>query len=198
MNLNPLECYRTYIALKNHFTQKKYDYHKYNGKVKASLQSFYKRKDRFWFEKISRTKSEEEIKNFFVANFVSCDDPQTLWIGEIIKNGEKNYKEWQKRIQSLSYTFKEELAEISSENDLISSFKIIGSKHSRLIKKYLSGKVSLETMVILNKILNYKINYDKNLLDPVWELTSMKIEKYSPFIHIDVDRYKTIIKEFIK
>lgn len=198
MNLSPLECYRTYIALKNHFTQKKYDYHRYNGKVKASLQSFYKRKDRFWFEKMSRTKTEEEIKNFFVANFASCDDPQTLWIGEIIKNGEKNYKEWQKRIQSLSYIFKEELDAISSDNDFISGFKIVGSKHSKLIKQYLSGKVSLETMVILNKILNYKNNYDKNLLDPVWELTSMRIEKYSPFIHIDMEKYKTIIKEFIK
>lgn len=198
MNLNPLECYRTYIAIKNHFTQKKYDFHKYNGKVKASLQSFYKRKDRFWFEKMSRTKTEDEIKNFFVANFASCDDPQTLWIGEIIKNGEQNYKNWQKKLQSLTYIFKEELDVIFSGGDVVSNFKVIGSKHPRIIKLYLSGKISLETLVILNKILNYKSNYDKNLVDPIWEFTSMKIEKYSPFIHIDMDKYKNIIKEFIK
>lgn len=198
MNLNPLECYRTYIAIKNHFTQKKYDYHKYNGKVKASLQSFYNRKDRFWFEKMSRTKTEEEIKNFFVANFASCDDPQTLWIGEIIKNGESNYKQWQKKIQSLSYLFKEELDIIFSEGDFVSNFKVMGSKHPRIIKLYLSDKISLETLIILNKVLNYKTNYDKNLIDPIWEFISMKLEKYSPFIHIDIDRYKNIIKEFIK
>lgn len=198
MNLNPLECYRTYIAIKNHFTQKKYDYHKYNGKVKASLQSFYKRKDRFWFEKMSRTKTEEEIKNFFVANFVSCDDPQTLWIGEIIKNGESNYRQWQKKIQSLTYLFKEEIDAIFSEGDFISNFKVEGSKHPRIMKLYLSNKVSLETMVIMNKFLNYKKNYDQKLIDPIWEFTSMKIEKYSPFIHIDENKYKDIIKEFIK
>lgn len=198
MNLNPLECYRTYIAIKNHFTQKKYDFHKYNGKVKASLQSFYKRKDRFWFEKMSRTKTEEEIKNFFVANFALCDDPQTLWIGEIIKNGESNYKNWQRKLQSLSYLFKEELDVIFSEGDFVSNFKVVGSKHPRIIKLYLSKKVSLETLVILNRVLKYKSNYDKNLVDPIWEFTSMKIEKYSPFIHIDMDKYKTILKEFIK
>jgi hypothetical protein len=166
--------------------------------VKASLQSFYNRKDRFWFEKMSRTKTEEEIKNFFVANFASCDDPQTLWIGEIIKNGEQNYKNWQKKLQSLTYIFKEELDVIFSDGDFVSNFKVIGSKHPRIIKLYLSGKVSLETLVILNRVLKYKSNYDKNLIDPIWEFTSMKIEKYSPFIHIDMDKYKNIIKEFIK
>lgn len=198
MNLTPLECYRTYIAIKNHFTQKKYDYHKYNGKVKASLQSFYKRKDRFWFEKMSRTKTEEEVKDFFVANFAFCDDPQTLWIGEIIKNGESNYKQWQKKVQSLTYLFREELDIIFSEGNFVSNFKVVGSKHPRIIKLYLSKKISLETLIILNRVLKYKENYDRNLIDPIWEFTSMKIEKYSPFIHIDIDKYKNIIKEFIK
>ena len=197
MNLTPLECYKTYISIKNHFTQKKYDYHKYNGKVKASLQSFYKRKDRFWFEKMSRIKTEEEVKDFFVANFVHCEDPQTLWIGEIIKNGESNYREWMKKNQSLTYIFKEEL-NLICEDSLLNSFKITGSKHSKLIKLFLSKKVSLETLVILNKIFNYKQKYDKELIDPVWEFISMKIEKYSSFVRIDVSKYKNIIKEFIK
>jgi hypothetical protein len=197
LNLTPLECYKTYISIKNHFTQKKYDYHKYNGKVKASLQSFYKRKDRFWFEKMSRIKTEEEVKDFFVANFVHCEDPQTLWIGEIIKNGESNYREWMKKNQSLTYIFKEEL-NLICEDSLLNSFKITGSKHSKLIKLFLSKKVSLETLVILNKIFNYKQKYDKELIDPVWEFISMKIEKYSSFVRIDVSKYKNIIKEFIK
>lgn len=197
MNLTPLECYRTYISIKNHFTQKKYNYHKYNGKVKASLQSFYKRRDRFWFEKMSRIKNEEEIKNFFISNFVTCEDPQTLWIGDIIKNGESNYKKWQKKIQSLSYIFKEEL-DILNKDGLIESFKIKGNKHPKIIKLYLSKKVSLETLVILNKILKYKKKYDEKLLDPVWEFTSMKIEKYSPFINLDISKYKNIIREIIK
>jgi len=87
LKLNPHNCYKTYLALKNHFTKDHYDYHRHSGKVKASIESFYKRKDRFWFEKLSRNKTDNEIINFFVANFVTCNDPQSLWIGEIIKEG---------------------------------------------------------------------------------------------------------------
>ena len=105
----PFDTYKTYLALKNHFTKDSYDYHKYQGKSRASLQSFYKRKDRYWFEKLSRQKEDKEVVDFFVANFVSCTDPQTVWIGELIKEGEIRYKSWQKRIQSLSYLFKHEL-----------------------------------------------------------------------------------------
>lgn len=194
--MNPLDCYKTYIAIKNHFTQKKYDFHKYNGHVKASLQSFYKRKDRFWFEKMSRTKTDEEIRDFFVANFALSSDPQTLWIGEIIKNGESNYLKWKKRIQSLTYLFKEESELIFSDGNL-SSFKIEGTKHPKIIKLYLSNKVSLETLTIFDRMLHFTKTYDKKLIDPIWEFTSMKIKKYSPFLYIDVEKYKNIVKEFI-
>ena len=104
--MTPFEVYKTYLALKNHFTKDNYDYHKYCGKVRASLQSFYKRKDRFWFEKLSRQKSEKEVIDFFVSNFVSSGDPQSLWIGDIIREGEKTYISWNRKIQSLTYLFK--------------------------------------------------------------------------------------------
>ena len=32
-----------------------------------------------------------------------------MWIGEMIKEGEGRYIEWQKKVQSLSYIFKEEV-----------------------------------------------------------------------------------------
>ena len=61
IKVNPFETYKSYLGLKNHFTRDKYDYHKYCGKSKASINSFYRRKDRFFFEKLSRQKSDEEV-----------------------------------------------------------------------------------------------------------------------------------------
>ena len=120
----PFDCYKTYLALKNHFTKDNYDYHKYCGKSRASLNSFYKRKDRFWFEKVSRQKTNKEVEEFFVASFVSCDDPQSLWIGEIIKNGETQYKQWQRKVQSLSYIFKEEIEKVFEAKNFDKMFLI--------------------------------------------------------------------------
>lgn len=195
--MDPLNCYKTYLAIKNHFTQEKYDFHKYCGKVKANIQSFYKRKDRFWFEKLSRNKTDEEILNFFIANFATCNDPQTLWIGEIIQNGESNYVKWKRKIESLTYTFKEETESLFDQKNIEDIFKVENKKHPIILKEYLQGKISLESMVILNQIFNFKKIFDTKLNDPVWEFTSMKIKKYSPFIHIDKVKYKKILKEFV-
>ena len=194
--MNPFQTYSTFLALKSHFSNKKYNYFTYNGKVRASLQSFYKRKDRFYFEKMSRQKSDEEIVNFFVANFINSDDPGSLWIGEIIREGEENYKNWQRRTQSMSYLFKQEVSIFDASN-FDSMFALEGNKHPRLIKEYLQKKLSLETLVILNEILGYKKRFDSRLLDPVWEMISMKIEKYTPFLRVDKSKYTDLLKSVV-
>jgi hypothetical protein len=191
----PFDTYKTYLALKNHFTKDTYDYHKYQGKSRASLQSFYKRRDRFWFEKLSRQKEDKEVVNFFVANFVSCTDPQTVWIGEMIKDGESKYTSWQKRVQSLSYLFKEESQQLF-ENKFNEIFDC-SKGHPLLLKNFLVGNISIETMVIYDKIFLFRKNFDKKLKDPVWETVSLKIKKYSPFLHIDVFHYKKILKQIV-
>jgi hypothetical protein len=192
----PFDCYKTYLALKNHFTKSSYDYHKYNKKTRASLQSFYKRKDRFWFEKLSRQKDEKEVEDFFVANFVLCNDPETLWIGEIIKEGEDRYTKWQRKVQSLSYVFKEESESLFEENKFEDVFNC-SKGHPPLLKKFLIGKISIETLVIYNKIFLFGNKFDKKLKDPVWETVSRRIKKYEPFLHIEVQRYRKILKELV-
>ena len=192
----PYDAYREYLALKNHFTKNSYDYFAYNKKTRASLQSFYKRRDRFWFEKLSRQRNEKEIEDFFVANFISCNDPETLWIGEIIKEGEDRYKNWQRKIQSLTYLFKQETQNLFEENKFDKVFDCTKG-HPILLKNFLIGKISIETMVIYDTIFMYGNNFDKKLKDPVWEIVSRKIKKYSPFLHIDVFHYKKILKQIV-
>jgi hypothetical protein len=192
----PFDCYKQYLSLKNHFTKEKYDYHKYCGKSRATVQSFYKRKDRFWFEKLARGKGDKEVIDFFVSNFITCTDPNKLWIGEMIREGENRYTEWKKRTQSLSYVFKEEIEIIFSDQDFDTVF-VNKQGHPILLKKYLGGDISIETLVILDKILGFKKNFDSELQDPVWESVSMRMKKYSPFLNIDVFRYKKILKEVV-
>jgi hypothetical protein len=192
----PFDSYKTYLSLKNHFTKDSYDYFKYCGKSRATLQSFYKRKDRMWFEKVSRQKTDQEVVDFFVANFVSCNDPETLWIGEMIKEGEERYQKWQKKIQSLSYLFKEESQSLFEENKFQEVFSC-SKGHPLLLKRFLTGKVSLETLVIYDKIFSYSNNFDKKLKDPVWETVSRRIKKYNPFLNIDIFRFRKILKEIV-
>ena len=192
----PFDAYKCYLSLKNHFTKDSYDYHKYCGESRATVQSFYKRKDRFWFEKVARQKTDQEVVEFFVANFVSCPDPETLWIGEMIKEGEERYTNWKRKVQSLSYVFKEESEELFSQTKVDEVFQC-SKGHPLILKKFLSGKISLETMVIYNRIFLFGNDYDQKLQDPVWQTVSRKIRKYNPFLNIDVFRYRKILKEII-
>jgi len=192
----PFDAYKCYLSLKNHFTKDKYDYHKYCGKTRATVQSFYKRKDRFWFEKLARNKSDEEVVNFFVSNFVMCTDPSKLWIGELIREGETRYEQWKKRTQSLSYIFKEETQSLF-ENQKIDEVFDCSKGHPPILKNFLSGNISPETMVIYDKIFLFGKDFDKKLQDPVWETVSIKLKKYSPFLNIDVLRYRKLLKEIV-
>ena len=192
----PADAYRCYLALKNHFTKDHYDYIKYRGKTRASNEAFYKRKDRFWFEKFARQKNDKEIEDFFVSNFIYSTDPSTVWIGEMIKEGEGRYQEWQKKVQSLTYVFKQETESVF-ENKKVDDMFDCSKGHPPILKIYLKGDISLESMVIYDRILGYGKDFDKRLKDPVWETVSRKIKKYSPFLNIDVSRYKKILKEVI-
>ena len=182
--------------MKNHFTKDSYDYHKYCGKSRASLNAFYKRKDRFWFEKFSRQKNDKEIEEFFIANFASCSDPESMWIGEMIREGEDRYQDWQKKVQSLSYVFKEEAESLFADNKVDEVFDC-GRGHPIVLKKFLGGHISLESMVIYDRILGYGKDFDKKLKDPVWETVSRRVKKYTPFLNINVPRYKKILKEVV-
>lgn len=197
MTVTPLDTYKIYLSIKNHFTKDSYDYHKYRGKSRANLDTFYKRKDRFWFEKLSRQKDDREILNFFVANFIFCDDPQSLWIGEIIKEGESRYENWKKRIHSLPEYFKEEIQNLFKEKNFDDIFSIKGNRHPQLLKEYLNGSLSIESMVILDNILRYKKDFDSKLNDPIWSSVSLRIMKYSSFLHIDVFKFKKILRECV-
>jgi hypothetical protein len=106
------------------------------------------------------------------------------------------YQEWMKRQQSLTYLFKEQSSELFSENEFESIFDC-SRGHPPVLKKFLSGKISIETLVIYHRIFLFGNTFDKHLLDPVWETVSLKIRKYNPFLNIDVFQFKKILREIV-
>ena len=196
IKVTPFETYQAYLGMKSHFTNPKYDFFKYGGKSRATMASFNKRKDKYWFEKTSRKYSDQEVIDFLLSNFVNATNPQNLWIGEIINSGERTYAEWKMRQQSLTYMFKEQSENLLLENDLEKVFSC-SKGHPPVLKKYLGGEISLETLSILERIFSFQKNFDKKLTDPVWETVSMKLKKYLPFLNINVFQFKKILRGIV-
>ena len=63
------DVFRVYMAVKLHFTTN-YNYFDYDGKVNIKLDTFTKRNDRYFFHKLSTKYKQDEILDFFVANFI--------------------------------------------------------------------------------------------------------------------------------
>ena len=196
IKVTPFETYQAYLGMKSHFTNPKYDFFKYGGKSRATMASFNKRKDKYWFEKTSRKYSDQEVIDFLLSNFVNATNPQNLWIGEIINSGERTYADWKMRQQSLTYMFTEQSEKLLLENDLEKVFSC-SKGHPLVLKKYLGGEVSLETLSILEKVFSFQSKFDKKLKDPVWETVSMKLKKYLPFLNINVFQFKKILRDIV-
>jgi len=96
----------------------------------------------------------------------------------------------------LRYIFTNEISSLFDNQEFNSIFETKG-QHPPILKEYLSGRISLETLIILNRILKFSKQYDKVLQDPVWESCSLKIQKYTPFLNLDIESYKKLLKEKI-
>ena len=70
MKVTPFETYQTYLSMKSHFTNSKYDFFKYGGKSRATITSFNKRKDKYRIEKTSKL-DDENIRLAAFSSFIS-------------------------------------------------------------------------------------------------------------------------------
>ncbi|CAB4162737.1 59 protein [uncultured Caudovirales phage] len=189
--MTPFECYNEYMALKNHFCRDSYDYFKYNGKSRLKLDSFEKRKDKLFFQKLAK---HPDLHNFLVANF---SVNSKAWIRELAysDDAEKIYKDWNRRQQSLSYCIKQDLSKLNEKFD--DNFICAENKHPILLQKYLGQEICLETLCILLKLTGAKKYWDKKMeYDLIWCEIKIQVEKYTPFIKYEEEKLKKIVLDF--
>ena len=191
MIMEPFEVYRYYLALKLHFTTDKYDAIQQQGRVRASKQAFLKRNDMLAIRRVAESYSDKEVVNFLVSNFVTGD----RWGGVFDTEAKERYTNWKKRIESLTYTFQKEIGNVVrfcekiniKFEDCLSTTK---GQHPYIFKMYLRGDISIETLVILNKLINFVPGLDEQLSDDlIWPDVSRIITKYEPFLTIQKEKY---------
>ena len=193
------DVYKTYLAVKLHFTTKSYDYVKYDGKVNATLESFTKRRDRYFFHKLSTRYNKDDILDFFVSNF--CAD-SSKWVGNLTKNdGREVYLEYKKRKDSFDYYFRNDCILVCNDfNARRLSFDnglgVFGGQHPRLLQLLLQRKIGLQTLIILDKMVAFVKNWDKEITEKVvWPHWSKKMKKLKPFMNFNETKCKLTLKE---
>jgi hypothetical protein len=200
MKVNAFEAYKRYLALRLHFTTD-YDIKKSQGRVRASEQSFEKRRDKFTFARLANRFEEKELIHALVANFITGDKYGGLYSPEAMRV----YQDWQKRVESLSYLFKEDIDYLIDQVNPISVEGFIAgitncrNGHPPILRAYLGQKIRLETLVIFERLYRLTSDLDTELEgDYVWREVSRLINKYKPFLKVDKERMENIIHTKVK
>ena len=191
--MEPIDVYLMYCAMKAHFGKTDYNFIKYGGKSRVSRNSFFKRKDRYFFVKLSKKyKTENEIRNYFVANFMMEQR------GYVANFNDENYEKWQNRQNNFHDIFTNEIQPMIQ--DFNSLFEIKKSEHPKLMKEYLGKRISLETLIILDELVEYSKKWNEHLRDDIlWPDLKKLMNNYKWFLTFDKKQYRinllTMIKE---
>ena len=75
-------------------------------------------------------------------------------------------------------------------------FLVSNGQHPRLLRLLLSDSISIQTVIILDKVLGFVKRWDKEIKETIiWPEKSFKLKKLNPFIKFNLTKCKFIMKE---
>lgn len=191
------EVYQIYIAVKFHFGGQ-FDYFKYNGQVKTKHESYLKRRDKVFFEKVGKKVYDKAIVAFMVANFAEDSE---MWIGEFIDDfdmANDRYLKWRIRLNQLYQNYENDLDNIISFCDekglaIQDLFVYNPSKHPIIFRFMMEEIIDKETFILLDHVIGFIKPLTKKYGDDlIWTKQINRINKYAPFIRFDSKRVKVL------
>jgi hypothetical protein len=190
--MEPIDVYLMYCAMKAHFGKSDYDFVDYKGKTRIKRDTFYKRKDRSFFVKLARKyNTEEQIKNYFISNFIKDKK------GYIANFTDENYESWKLKRKNFFEIFEVEM------KPLVESFEnlyvVENRQHPKLMREFLGGRVSLETLIILDELVGYGTTWIEEMKDDIiWIDLNNLMDNYERFLTIDQEQYRIRLLKLIE
>ena len=188
------EAYKIYVALNLHYSKGNYDAFKYNFKVNLSPDSYNKKHDKFFFERIgSKYKTQNSVVKYFAANILK----EVSWVGNM---KEENFLEFEKRLQALSYNFKKDVEVLYLECPDFNKL----CRSSGIIDLLNEDRVSIESLGILDYLVNF-LERLRNTVDDPFDfyieladkiIAHRKLMQYIGVLNIDKKKYKEMILKY--
>jgi len=174
--------YRYFMACRLHFTRPKYNVFESGGRIRISHDSFSKRIDKVLIDKIaSSIQTDRQAVEFISCNFM-YGLPNMIYNMQTAIN---NYKEYNKRKQSLSHIFRMDCQKVLRCG--------IIKDGEELLKLKMRGDITHESLVILNDFERYyNVEHNNNMFlkDEILVLVKSK-----GFIRYDHDKFNKIYQE---
>lgn len=199
--VNGKSVFMLYLMMKNHFNGK-YDVIKYHWTMRISDQAYNKRRDKYFFEKLSEKHMLKELTLIFMSNLVANQD---AWIGDISDaDAMVFYREYIGRLKRMKTQYEDDIKNIYYFSQKVGEslsgifeYNIKGDS-SYIFKLLQSNVISFETFILLDSFLNIIDKHDNSTNNLVWSNYSTKLNAYKKILDVDADEAKRVFMEVIK
>jgi hypothetical protein len=185
--ITPFDAWSIYTAMSLHFRKdSSYDAFRFNFKgPRCKRETFMAHRQRYAFEKVARAyPHKNSVIEYFLANLLDGN----TWIGSM---NDDSYIGWQGRVQRMDYDFRSALSDLSNNASSFDSIIKPDSREDmpRIYLAYTQGKLSIETLVILDTLVNYTSSINKFVSDPLEIVSDItyRVARYKPFLKSKID-----------
>lgn len=200
--INGKSVYQLYLSIKQHFSGR-YDIIKYNWTMRISDSAYQKRRDKYFFEKLSDKYTLKELTLIFMSNLVANQD---AWIGDISDaDALIFYREYIGRLKRIKQVYEDDIKNIYyfSKKVEVKSLQEIFEYNTKVNTSYIfkllqSNVISFETFCLLDSFLHIINKHDEQTNDLVWEKYSTKLNAYKKILNIDALEARKLFIETVK
>lgn len=188
--------FKLYCAVKNHMLGK-FNIDKYGFSIKVTNDSYNKRSDRVFFERISNKLTLNQSYEMMVSNFAANPNALTYEIAGV--DAYEFYLQHSGYLESFSSHFKNEVLSIfvllhkqdKKFKDLFS-----GEGHPVILQMALRSVISIETFIVLNRLIKFIPVVDLRYGDDIlWHEYKTKAVQYESLLTIDDElAYKLFVQ----
>jgi hypothetical protein len=197
--MDGFKAYRYYLAIKLHFTTDKFNVFENRGNVRGTREAFNARNDIYIFEKLAtKHEDDKEIIQFFVSNFAYGNDT-AIYAGQ---EAEDNFLEWQKRKQSITKVFIDDLASMLMhvETNKLKHTAIFGfteNEYPVALKMFIGGKITIESLRIIDDITNVVEDWkNHSSVKYIWDDELRRVTKLTGFVKYDKIKLGKVFEHF--
>lgn len=178
--MTPLEAFRRYLAIKDHFKLKNYDILK-TSILPVPESRFDKYRFKKFFERLASEYIDTNLIGYIVSNFV-----ENGGLNLFEKQGKRIYNEYIARLKNFDYVFESELQDILLQSERLKRDPFeCEENYSIIVQMYLGKKLSPETLIILNSFREFREAHDRAFQeDYLWQDISLLLVKYRPFVRV--------------
>ncbi|MGL4523797.1 MAG: helicase loading protein [Bacilli bacterium] len=197
MKVDGMSVYKLYLMCKGHFAGR-YDCIKYNWTMRISPKAFEKRRDKYFFVRMSNKYTLGELYKIFVSNLLANAD---AWVGDISgADALQFYRQHMGKLDRASYIFKEDIENLvyfCKNKSIMFKDLFDCSKGQPIIFKMLQQEIiSYETFLIIDAAGKFIDKMNESLRDDiVWCEYYKRIDGYRKILKINSGEAKSLFRK---